>query len=204
MHVTSQDAIVNELGSIVGKENATASKHIRYAYSYDLSFVTPKLPDYVVMATTVEQIQGVLRLANREKIPVVPYTAGTNIGGLTIPERGGILLDLKRMNKIVKLDTESNYAVIEPGVSHAQLASALYKHNLRFGWPVGPPLSLCIFLRHFPWDRRVECPLRIKQPGNHQHGSGPAHRRTGPCRVLRHQLRGLAQPFAHAPDGRTL
>ena len=145
MHVTNQDAIVTELASIVGPENATAAKHIRYAYSYDLSFVTPKLPDYVVMATTVEQIQGVLRLANREKIPVVPYTAGTNIGGLTIPERGGILLDLKRMNKIVKLDTESNYAVIEPGVSHAQLASALYKHNLRFGWPVGPPRPL--FLR---------------------------------------------------------
>ena len=139
MHVTNKDGILDELVSIVGKDNATASKHIRYAYSYDMSFVTPKLPDYVVMATTVDQIQGVLKLANREKIPVVPYTAGTNIGGLTIPERGGIILDLKRMNKILKIDTESHYAVIEPGVSHGQLASALYKHNLRFGWPVGPP-----------------------------------------------------------------
>ena len=138
MHVTNKDAILDELASIVGKDNATASKHIRYAYSYDMSFVTPKMPDYVVMANGRTD-PGSAPLGQPGKIPVVPYTAGTNIGGLTIPERGGIILDLKRMNKIVKLDTESNYAVIEPGVSHAQLAGALYKHNLRFGWPVGPP-----------------------------------------------------------------
>ncbi|MFO7987477.1 MAG: FAD-binding oxidoreductase [Desulfatiglandaceae bacterium] len=134
-----EDMILDELRSIVGKDNATAAKHIRYAYSYDLTFVTPKLPDYVVMATTVEQIQAIMKLANREKIPVVPFTAGSNIGGLCIPEQGGILLDLKRMNKILRIDAESHYAVIEPGVSHAQLAMELYKHNLRWSWPVGPP-----------------------------------------------------------------
>ena len=134
-----EDMILDELVSIVGKENATAAKHIRYAYSYDLSFVKPKLPDYVVMATTVEQIQGIMKLANREKIPVVPFTAGSNIGGLCIPERGGILLDLKRMNKIIRIDAESHYAIIEPGVSHAKFATELYKHNLRWSWPVGPP-----------------------------------------------------------------
>lgn len=134
-----EDMVLDELVSIVGKDNATAAKHIRYAYSYDLSFVTPKLPDYVVMATTVEQVQDILRFANREEIPVIPYTAGTNIGGLCIPERGGILLDLKRMNRILEIDPESLVAVVEPGVSHAQLATALSKHKLRFGWPVGPP-----------------------------------------------------------------
>lgn len=139
MHTVNKDLIVEELASIVGKENATAAKHIRYAYSYDLTFVKPKMPDYVVMATTVEQIQAIMKLANREKIPVVPFTTGSNIGGLCIPERGGILLDLKRMNKIIKIDTECHYAVIEPGVSHAQLASALYPHKLRWSWPVGPP-----------------------------------------------------------------
>ena len=96
MVAKGEDKILEELVSIVGKENATAAKHIRYAYSYDLSFVKPKLPDYVVMATTVEQIQNIMKFANREKIPVVPYTAGTNIGGLCIPERGGILLSNNR------------------------------------------------------------------------------------------------------------
>ena len=136
---TKEQGVVKQLQAIVGEKNATAAKHVRYAYSYDMSFVSPKLPDYVVMAETVEQIQKIMRFANEEKIPVIPYTAGTNIGGLCIPERGGILLDLKRMNRIIKLDTESNYVVIEPGVSHGQLAEALYEHKLRFGWPVGPP-----------------------------------------------------------------
>jgi len=131
--------VLKELASIVGEKSATAAKHIRYAYSYDLSFVSRKNPDYVVMPESVEQVQAVMKFANREKIPVVPYTAGTNIGGLCIPEQGGILLDLKRMNKIITIDTESHYAVIEPGVSHAQLATELYKHNLRWSWPVGPP-----------------------------------------------------------------
>lgn len=139
MHVRNEELILKELASIVGEKNATAAKHLRYAYSYDMSFVKPKLPDFVVMVTTVEQIQKILTFANKEKIPVVPYTAGTNIGGLTIPERGGIILDLKRMNKIIKIDPESLVAVIEPGVSHAKLASELSKYNLRFGWPVGPP-----------------------------------------------------------------
>ena len=134
-----KEKILKELKSIVGEKNATADQHILYAYSYDMSFVTPKLPDYVVLAHTVEEIQKLLKFANKEKIPVVPYTSGTNIGGLCIPERGGIIMDLKRMNKIVKLDPEALYAVIEPGVSHGQLADALYKYNLRFGWPVGPP-----------------------------------------------------------------
>ena len=131
--------ILKELASIVGDKNATAQKHIRYAYSYDLSFVKRKNPDYVVMPTTVEQVQGIMKLANREKISVTPFTAGTNIGGLCIPEQGGILLDLKRMNKIIKIDEESHYTVIEPGVSHAQLATELYKYGLRWSWPVGPP-----------------------------------------------------------------
>ena len=131
--------VVKELQAIVGEKNATAAKHVRYAYSYDMSFVKSKLPDYVVMAENVEQIQKIMQFANEEKIPVIPFTAGTNIGGLCIPERGGILLDLKRMNKIIKIDAESHYAVIEPGVSHGRLAEALYEHKLRFGWPVGPP-----------------------------------------------------------------
>ncbi len=131
--------ITKRLCEIVGDKNATDMKHIRYAYSYDLSFVKPKLPDYVVMPTEVEQIQEIMRFANEEKIPVTPYTAGTNIGGLCIPEQGGILLDLKRMNKIIRIDEESHYAILEPGVSHAQFASALAKYNLRWSWPVGPP-----------------------------------------------------------------
>ena len=134
-----QSRIMKELTAIVGSKRATDMKHIRYAYSYDLSFVKRKNPDYVVMPMSVEEVQKIMTFANKEKIPVVPYTAGSNIGGLCIPERGGILLDMKQMNRIIKMDAESHYVVIEPGVSHAKLATELFKHGLRWSWPVGPP-----------------------------------------------------------------
>ncbi|MBA2882801.1 glycolate oxidase [Desulfosalsimonas propionicica] len=131
--------ITKALQEIVGETNATDKIHIRYAYSYDLSFVERKSPDYVAMPTTVEQIQKIMKFANQEKIPVIPYTAGTNIGGLCIPEDGGILLDLKQMNKILTINDQLHYAVIEPGVSHAQFAHSLAKYGFRWSWPVGPP-----------------------------------------------------------------
>jgi D-lactate dehydrogenase (cytochrome) len=80
--------VVKALQAIVGEKYATGARHIRYAYSYDMSFVQPKLPDYVVMAETVEQIQQIMRFANTEKIPVIPFTAGTNIGGCAFPNAG--------------------------------------------------------------------------------------------------------------------
>ena len=171
----------------MGEKNATAAKHIRYAYSYDMSFVKPKLPDYVVMAETVEQIQELMRFANREKIPVIPYTAGTNIGGLCIPERGGILLDLKRMNKIIKIDPESHYAVIEPGVSHGQLAEALLCSQTALRLARGTAIRIGFLVRHQPRHRGSECPLRAQQPGDYEHGSRASHGRTGARRIMRHR-----------------
>jgi glycolate oxidase len=138
--LVSDPKILKELQGIVGEEHATSDTHIMYAYSYDMSFVKNRLPAYVVMPQTVEEIQQIMKLANKTKTPVIPYTAGSNIGGLCIPEKdGSIVMDLKRMNKIIRIDEESRYAVVEPGVSHAELAEELYKRGLRFGWPVGPP-----------------------------------------------------------------
>ena len=171
-----EDMILDELVSIVGKENATAEKHIRYAYSYDLSFVKPKLPDYVVMATMVEQVQAVMKLANREKIPVVPFTAGSNIGGLCIPERGGILLDLKRMNQ----DYSHRYGIplcrhrtgrVPCPVGHGTL-QAQPEVELAGGTAVRFGFFQCPLPRH----RRAQRPIRTQQRRDHQHGSGVAHR----------------------------
>ncbi|HOG73465.1 MAG TPA: FAD-binding oxidoreductase [Methanofastidiosum sp.] len=135
-----KDRIYKVLTQIVGDEKWVSNSPVDcWCYSYDMSFVRPKMPQYVVLPQTVEEIQSIVRLANAEKMPIVPFTGGTNIGGLCIPEQGGIVVDLKRMNKILRIDTESRYAIIEPGVSHAELAQELYKVKARFGWPVGPP-----------------------------------------------------------------
>lgn len=125
------DRILKQLQEIVGAEYATNDEALMYPYSYDLTWNDPHMPDYVVLPKTVEQIQRILRLANKERIPVVPYVTGTNIGGLCIPEEGGILMDLKRMDQILEINTETGYAIIEPGVSHAKFSAALKKIWLR-------------------------------------------------------------------------
>ncbi len=135
----NKERVYRKLADVLGEEWISDDEFVRFAYSYDMSFVEPKMPDIVVLPETVEEVQEIMKIANEEKVPVVPFTGGTNIGGLCIPEKGGIILDLKRMNRIIEINEEMRYAVIEPGVSHAQLAEALYKKGLQFGWPVGPP-----------------------------------------------------------------
>jgi len=134
----SSDRVLKQLREIVGSEYATNDEALMFPYSYDLTWVTPHMPDYVAMPRTVQEIQRILRLANRERLPVIPYVTGTNIGGLCIPEEGGIILDLKRMKQIPEINTEVQYAIIEPGVSHAQFSTALKEKGFEFSWGVHP------------------------------------------------------------------
>ncbi len=144
----NQDIIL-KLEQIVGQEYVSNEEANLTPYTWDMTWAEPRMPDYVIMPKTVTEIQRVLRLANHQKIPVIPYCNATNIGGLCVPEEGGIIMDLKRMDQIIKIDPEHNWAVIEPGVSHGQFSRALKEANpqweglefskgFEFGWGVGP------------------------------------------------------------------
>jgi FAD/FMN-containing dehydrogenase len=121
MNVEVKERVFRDLEKIVGGENVTASRPDLYNYSQDMTENEPAWPDFVVMPGSVEEVQQVLRLANREKIAVVPYTYGDNVGGLTIPIRGGIILDLRRMNRLIEFNEEDRYIVVEPGYNFGDL-----------------------------------------------------------------------------------
>ena len=70
---------------IVGSEYVSTNRADLYVYSYDLTPAEPNWPDIVVLPQSVPELQSILKLANTEKVPVVPYVAGGNVGGLTIP-----------------------------------------------------------------------------------------------------------------------
>jgi len=110
------DKIYTLLADIVGSENVSNELHTLQGYSCDPTTNPPSLPDYVVIATTVEQIQGLVRLANEERIPIVPAVGMSNNGGLTIPVEGGIVLDLHKMNKIIEINEDVGYAIVEAGL----------------------------------------------------------------------------------------
>ncbi len=100
-------------------------------------------PQYVVSPRTTEHIQDILRLANKEKIPVVPLGGGLSLAGLAVPLKGGILLDLKRMDSIIEVNEKARYAVVECGVSQGQLTSYLEKYypRLTHSEPGAPPAA---------------------------------------------------------------
>ncbi|MHA1278091.1 MAG: FAD-binding oxidoreductase [Candidatus Helarchaeota archaeon] len=139
MHKNSK--ILEILEKIVGKNYVTDRIEERSFYSSDSSAEKPSLSDYVVMPGSTMEIQKIVRLANQEKIPITPRTGGLTLSGLAIPYGGGILLDLKRMNKIIEINKNSMYAVIECGVTTGQLKTYLEENypDLWFCIPHAPP-----------------------------------------------------------------
>jgi glycolate oxidase len=116
---------------IVGEENYTDSLVDMIAYSKDASEFKHR-PDAAVWATTTEQISAILKLANKGKFAVTARGAGTSLSGLSVPERGGVVLDLGRMNKIIKISIEDRLAVVQPGVVYAALEEALAPRGFFF------------------------------------------------------------------------
>lgn len=115
--------ILQELIDIFGKEQVLDSLEERYSYAYDASFGT-YLPDVVVFPQTAEQIAELMKLANREKIPVTPRGGGTSLSGGPLPVAGGIALVMTRMNRLLEIDQDNLLAIVEPGVITADLQNA--------------------------------------------------------------------------------
>ena len=98
-------------------------------------------PALVVRPQTVAEVQAVVRAARAARVPLVPRLAGTNLGGLTIPAPGAVVVDLLPMNRIIEVNEADQYAVLEPGVTWEQLKAHLEerKIDLVMGYPLSPP-----------------------------------------------------------------
>jgi glycolate oxidase len=123
------EQIVQELISIVGKENVSTAVADKITHSYDAT-QERHLPDVVVYAETTEEVSRVVKLANRWKIPVLPRGAGSGFTGGTLPVHGGIVLVLTKMDRIIDIDTENLTAEVEPGVVTAELQRQVEKLGL--------------------------------------------------------------------------
>ncbi|MFQ5637960.1 MAG: FAD-binding oxidoreductase [bacterium] len=130
-----------QLKSQLGENKVLYQPEILKEYSGDWTEIPGHLPDGIVKATSVTDIQSVLSVANEHLIPVVPRVANSNVGGLAIPEKGGLVLDLSEMNRIIETNEDDMYAVIEPGVTWGQMKQHLAENHplLRFGYSLSPP-----------------------------------------------------------------
>ncbi|NVM37384.1 MAG: FAD-binding oxidoreductase [Candidatus Lokiarchaeota archaeon] len=133
--------IMTNLEEIVGKDFVSNRAEDLYIYSQDPGASEPRLVNFVVMPNKVEEVQKIVELANREQIPLVPMGGGLTLSGLIIPIKGGIVIDMKRMDKIIEINELSRYALIEAGVTTGQILSYLNKKypNLQPPVPDAPP-----------------------------------------------------------------
>jgi len=144
-------ATVKALQDIVGAQNVSDAKPVVEAYvTKAIMDVSSQAPAVVVRPQSVEEIQAVLKLANQKKIPVVPHSGGLSGGEATPTREGAILLDLRRMNKIIEVNTDARYMIVEPGVTSAQAWKHMQDNypDYRPGIPDGAPPSATIVGDH--------------------------------------------------------
>ncbi len=133
--------LLAELEVIFGEDGLLSEPEDLISYSYD-AFVREFRPLAVVLPRNKEQISRVLKLASQEVIPVVPRGAGTNLCGSSVARKGGIIICLSRMNRILELDPQNRLAVVQPGVINADLQKPAQRHNL-FYPPDPASKSIC-------------------------------------------------------------
>lgn len=144
--MTEENMIYNLLVSIVGEDFVSNRQEELYIYSRDPGAQQPRKTDYVVMPKTVDEVQKVVTLANKERIPITPMGGGLTLSALTVPVEGGIVLDMKRMDRIIEVNEKSKYVVVEAGVSQGKLRSYLAKNylHLQHSTPESPPMATIV------------------------------------------------------------
>ena len=125
----SESELKKRLAQIVGAENVSTESVDLLCYSRDAS-ENVGMPDIVVWPNNTSQVSEIMKLANKFKVPVTPRGAGTCLSGGPVPARGGILLVLTRMKKILEVDIANLQVLVECGVVWQDLNNELIPYKL--------------------------------------------------------------------------
>jgi len=131
--------IIDKLVEIVGRKNIISDKEKIEVYSHD---ETPAeqyghMPEVVVTPKSTKEIVKVVKLANKELIPITPRGAGSGLSGGAIPVCGGIVISMEKMNRVLEIDYNNMMVVLEPGVLTNEINEKIAEHGLFFaGYPM--------------------------------------------------------------------
>ena len=126
-----EERIVEKIEKAVGKDGYSTKIADRYTYGFDAS-IFHCTPDIVIQPRTTEQVSEIMKIANEEKIPVVPRGAGTGLCGSAVPIKGGIVLDMSRMNKVKEVSVGDMWCIVEAGCVYNDINAALGKYGFQF------------------------------------------------------------------------
>jgi len=119
------EGIVDRIRNGVGGAAVVTDPEKLAAYGKDGTVAAFAMPELAVEPTNAAQVQALLRLANRYRFPVIPRGLGTGLAGGAVPVRGGVVLSLAGMKRIVAIEPENMIAVVEPGVLNKDFKEAV-------------------------------------------------------------------------------
>jgi glycolate oxidase len=122
--------LIKEFEAVVGKNGVMQSESDLHSYSNDSAVLDPVTPALIVKPTDTDQLGPIVKLCNENGLPLTVRGAGTNLSGGTIPDKGGVVLLTNGLNKILEINEQDLYAVVEPGVITAQFAAEVSKRGL--------------------------------------------------------------------------
>ena len=111
----SYPTIADELARILGAKQVVTDREILETYARDETSDLSAMPDILVRAESVEDVSRTMKLCHKRGVPVIPRGAGTGVTGGAVPVKGGVVLSLEKMNRIIEIDRENMVAVVEPG-----------------------------------------------------------------------------------------
>ena len=131
------------LMKIVGARNVSFNHAALDEFSRDISFVNPVKPVCVVKPKNSGEVQKIVKLANKTQTPLVPVSSGSpHFRGDTVPSTGGaVIVDLRKMKKVIFVDRPRRVAMVEPGVTFGELIPKVKKEGLRLNMPLLPRQS---------------------------------------------------------------
>jgi D-lactate dehydrogenase (cytochrome) len=121
-----------ELATMVSSDRFSTGQSNRELHLHDISFHRGILPAGIIWPVSTEEVSGILAWTYRNDVPVTPWGAGTSTEGNPVPTRGGLVLDLTRMNRILEIRPQDLQADVEPGVLRKELNRQAGKHGLFF------------------------------------------------------------------------
>lgn len=115
---------LNEISRAIDPERLLTRELDLLVYGYDSTPFLGK-PFCVVLPETIEEVSEIVKIAAKYNMQIVPRGAGTSLSGGPIPGNGSVVMSLTKMDKILEIDTDNEWAVVEPGVPNQKLQDAL-------------------------------------------------------------------------------
>src|SRR5207247_5750786 len=128
---------IAELKQLLGARASDAAA-VREHHSHGESYHTPAAPDIVCFPTSNDEVAEIVKVSARFQTPIVPFGAGTSLEGHVHAVRGGIAIDLRQLNRVVRVGVDDLDATVEAGVTRLQLNRALRNTGLTFPVDPGP------------------------------------------------------------------